>query len=305
MKKTLRVILGIAALTLAWQGMHGINAARFEYNTLRDARSRPSPPADSARLGLREMAFRAADGLQIRGWYVPSRNGAVVVLAGGSTSDRRAMLPHARALTAGGTGVILFDWPGCGASDGRAGAGRHEIAALRGAIDFGASLPELRDGRLAVIGFSMGGWAAMLEGATDLRVRAFAVEGVFDDPWTQTRAEYRQSGTSAQWGAVLGAWIGGLERPTLHAIQAAPRLAPRPLLVVTGDADQSVPPALTQRVYDAAAAPKTLWHIGAATHGSYFSADTTYGRRLRAFIEQALSIAPAGGSSATPVTRPS
>jgi len=51
-------------------------------------------------LGLAEpsVTFRSTDGLRLAGWYVPSRNGAAIVVVHGGGGNRAgaAPCPHAR-----------------------------------------------------------------------------------------------------------------------------------------------------------------------------------------------------------------
>ena len=61
-----------------------------------------------------QVAFETADGLTLKGWYVPSRNGAAVIAAPGRAGSQR----QARMLARHGYGVLLFDRRGEGESDG-------------------------------------------------------------------------------------------------------------------------------------------------------------------------------------------
>ena len=72
-------------------------------------------PADRG-LSFEAVEFPAADGVGLSGWYVPSHNGAAVVLLPGSGSTRSAVLDHAVVLAGGGYGVLLFDARGHGES---------------------------------------------------------------------------------------------------------------------------------------------------------------------------------------------
>src|SRR4051794_9298525 len=82
------------------------------------------------------VAFRDNDGATLRGWYVRSHSGAAVVLVHGAGGDRSSLAPEARALAAQGIGVLTFDLPGHGESDGEIHWSSPEASALRGAIDF-------------------------------------------------------------------------------------------------------------------------------------------------------------------------
>ena len=289
MKRRVLMMLFAAALAMAWPLARGLRIAWYEYNNFDQPRTRPTRPRDAAALGLLDAEFRTSDGLTMRGWYIPSRTGASVILVGGSGSDRNAMLDHARALCVGGTGALLFDLPGTGFSDGRAGVGEGERAAVAAAVDYVRARPDVHHGRIGIIGFSLGSWASLLIGAADARIRAFVVEGVFDDPWSQTKMEYEDAGPLAQWGALLGARLAGMERSPGGTREAVRLIAPRPLLFVAGTRDMTVPASLTRAVYDAASEPKQFWLIKGAAHGGYVSADSSFGPRLRAYVESVLA----------------
>ena len=71
-------------------------------------------------LAYEDVTFSTADGVELSGWYVPSRNGAAVVLLHGAGSTRSAVLAHAVVLADDGFGVLLYDARGHGRSQGRA-----------------------------------------------------------------------------------------------------------------------------------------------------------------------------------------
>lgn len=117
-------------------------------------------PAD---LGLeyRDVRFRAADGVALSGWYVPSRNRDAVVLLHGAGSTRSAVLEHARILADLGYGVLLYDARGHGRSDGRAmDFGWYGDEDVAGAVAFVRRQPDAA-GRVSAVGLSMGGEQAV------------------------------------------------------------------------------------------------------------------------------------------------
>jgi hypothetical protein len=74
-------------------------------------------PSDRG-LAYREVWFTATDGVELAGWYVPSTNGAAVILLHGAHSTRSAVLDHAAALAKHGYGVLLYDARGHGVTAG-------------------------------------------------------------------------------------------------------------------------------------------------------------------------------------------
>ena len=267
---------------------HGALAFWLEYRGFASRRWVVPRPADAASLGLLDVAFASRDGTPLRGWLVAPRNGATVVLCHGSGGDRRVMLDEARALVAGGFGVLLFDLPGHGESMGRVTYGATERAALQGALDFLGSRPDVDPARIGALGHSMGGYTLAQVAAVDPRVRAVVLTGTAGDAEEQTRAEYRHAGRVAQWGALLALRVRGMRLREMRPVDVVAAIAPRPLLVIAGTADETVPARLSRQLYDAAGRPSEFWLIEGAGHGGYGSVDGRYGARLCAFFLNAL-----------------
>ena len=129
-------------------------------------------------LDYRDVTFPATDGVQLSGWYVPSRNGDAVVLLHGSGSTRSAVLDHAAVLARAGYGVLLFDARGHGESDGRAmDFGWYGDRDVNGAVRFLEEQPDVGSGRILAVGLSMGGEEAIGAAATNPRICGVVAEG--------------------------------------------------------------------------------------------------------------------------------
>ena len=121
-----------------------------------------------ARLGVKyqNVAFQTKDGLTLRGWYVPSRNRAAVIVAPGRTGTQR----HARMLLRHGYGVLVFDRRGEGDSDGDPNAfGWAASRDLAAAQAFLAARPGVDPERIGGLGLSVGG-ETLLQAAAELSV---------------------------------------------------------------------------------------------------------------------------------------
>ena len=248
------------------------------------------PPACEELEGLRDVTFLAASGAAIKGWAVPTRNGAVIVMTHGSEADRSQLLPEARILGRHGYGVLLFDWPGHGESDGSVTWGKPECEALDAAIACAAGQPGVEPGRIGALGFSMGGVMLALVGARDRRVSAMVLEGTFAEATEHVRYEYgRRLGLLMQWPARLAARRAGFSIAAMRPVTAVPHIAPRPVLIVTGSDDWAVPSWMSRRVFEAAGDPKAFWVVPGAGHGRYIDhAPAEYADRLRRFFDEGL-----------------
>jgi dipeptidyl aminopeptidase/acylaminoacyl peptidase len=294
MAKIRRLLLLVAGGLLLWQGTRGVRAYGFERQFYRPSTHRVRPPADAAVLGLRDVTFPSHTGVQIRGWYLPSKNGAAIILTHGSNADRAQRLPDARVLGAAGFGVLCFDWPGQGESDGQVTWGPSERSALTGAIDFVAGQPGIDKQHIGAAGFSAGGYFVAQVAATDDRLSAVVLEATPTDLVEQTRAEYAGSGIGARIGALVALRQHVSDPHAMRAVDVVRAIAPRPLLIVGGSEDHTVPPAMVRRLFAAAREPKTLWIVDGATHGEYETkTGGKFGRRLVRLFERTLLSAPA------------
>ena len=143
-----------------------------------DFLAKPRAPINQAALGLphARVTFPADDGVRLSGWYVPSRNGAAIVLVHGGGGDRQGTILHARMLAKAGYGVLLYDARGRGESAG------HENAAgwqwdrdVRGAVSF---LTSRGIDHIGLLGLSTGAEAVVTEAASDMRVEAVVADGL-------------------------------------------------------------------------------------------------------------------------------
>src|SRR5262249_15810542 len=119
-----------------------------------------------------DVSFRARDGLTIRGWYVPPRNGAALVPVHRSRHDPPDPAPM---LVRHGYGALLIDARGRGESDGDNGSyGWRWDRDIRGAVDY---LSAHGVSRIGVYGLSAGAEAALQSAAEDTRIDAVVADG--------------------------------------------------------------------------------------------------------------------------------
>lgn len=250
------------------------------------------PPA----LGAVEVTYEATDGLRLSGWYVPSRNGAAVVVAPGGFSNRTSSMRQAELLARHGFGVLVYDARGQGESDGIAmGLGWHGDHDLRGALDFVGGQPDVEPGRIGVLGLSMGGEQAIGAAGADRRVCAVVADG----------ASYRVLGdtTPASHGAVLDRWRERLmfsfvdlvatvdPPPTLTTSIGA--IAPRrALLIATGHGEEQ---AAAVAMEDVAPQNVSVWMVPDVGHLEAITAHPReYEQRVVEFFDRELATGRGG-----------
>jgi fermentation-respiration switch protein FrsA (DUF1100 family) len=190
-------------------------------------------------LAYATVSFQSPDGVRLAGWYVTSRNGAAVIVAAGSGSTRAAVLDEGAVLARRGYGVLFVDNRGHGTSGGTAmDFGWWGEGDLYGAVSYLESRPDVTNGRVAILGESMGGEEAIGAIGSDPRVRAVIAEGVTGRTFADTA---RLGSGLTDLVSRLQSWItyttaGFLSRaPQPPSLRTSLRLAvPRPVLIITG-----------------------------------------------------------------------
>ena len=122
----------------------------------------------------RAVTFTTSDGLTLHGTYIPSTNGAAVIVSPGYNEAPA----HARMLARHGYGVLLFDQRGEGLSDGDPnGWGWAAEKDMVGAIRFLQAQPDVHDGRIGGIGLSVAGESLLQTAAHHDDLKAVVAEG--------------------------------------------------------------------------------------------------------------------------------
>jgi fermentation-respiration switch protein FrsA (DUF1100 family) len=250
----------------------------------------PRPEEGSLPASTEDVTFRTRSGNAVHGWWTPGRNGAAIVLAGGSGGDRRGLTTEACILSRAGYAVLAYDHPGHGESEGPADWVMEIPHALRAALDWVSAQPGVDAKRIGALGFSMGAATVSMVAARDPRIAAIALVGCYTDADEQTRFEY------AAWGPVQ--WIPaiavmrafGIGRGALRPVDKVSSFAPRPLLLVAGSDDRTVPASMAHELYAEAREPKELFIVEGARHGDFATvAPAEYERRITRFFDGALS----------------
>jgi uncharacterized protein len=235
------------------------------------------------------VSFTAPDGTLLAGTFVAPRNGAAVVLAHGLDADRLQLLGEAQLLVEHGYGVLLFDERAHGASGGSLSTwGYLESGDVERAVDFVQQRTQLPVGRIGLLGFSIGGTAVVRAAVGDPRVGAVIVEADFGSVADEFRYIFRRYGLLSQLPALWAIQAAGLDLAALEPDRMLRSLEPRPLLLVYGTHDQSVPPTEGQRMARAAGSPSQLLMIDTAEHGGYIRSAPEYAEQLIAFVDASL-----------------
>jgi uncharacterized protein len=236
-----------------------------------------------------EVRIATEDGRKLSGWYVPSRNGAAVLVSHGSGGSRGRLPRHVEMLARHGYGVLAYDNPGNGESQGHAnGLGDNAQTGVDAALDWLERRPDVDPDRIAGFGLSLGGEVLLEAAARDERLVTVVVDGAAR-PMDQAEAIE----PSPLQRAVLGLTnqevraISGME-PSRSLVEFMPSIAPRPVLLVAGGRVPEEPPV--SRTYQRAGGDNVqVWVAPGAAHtGGLRKHPAEYEKRTVGFLDRTL-----------------
>jgi dipeptidyl aminopeptidase/acylaminoacyl peptidase len=255
-----------------------------------------STPAESGLL-YESVTFTSADGLRLAGWYIPSRNGATIILCHGLGCNRVEMLPQAVLLAEHGYGLFLFDFRAHSESEGEMVTyGYSETDDVLAAVDYLLSRPDVDPQRIGILGGSLGAATALRATARSTHLRAVVAESTFTSLEDEVASSFKTfSGLPAFPFAPLvvafAQWQTGLHISEVRPIDDIVSIAPRPVFIIHGTEDGIIPAEQGLRLYQAAGEPKELWMVDGMGHRSALGIfPDEYEKRVISFFDKALGV---------------
>lgn len=280
-----RAAIGFAALVFAAFVMFPIG---YSYVGTHAAR----PPVDDIDLGsanVEDVRLHTSDGLTLEGSYVPSGNGAAVIVAFGRKGPQRP----ARMLARHGYGVLIFDRRGEGESDGDPNPyawndGEKDLVA---AVDFLKSRSDVEPGRIGGVGLSVGGETFLQAAAHSEDIRAVVAEGA-----TARSVGELVSVPGSEWGPIAvnagmtaGTAVFSNAFPPPHLIDLVGQIAPRAMFLIAAPQADPDERRFGRAFFRAAGRPKAIWEVPEAGHvGAQEARPREYEQRVTRFFDQFL-----------------
>jgi pimeloyl-ACP methyl ester carboxylesterase len=264
-----------------------------------------------------EITLMTHDGVALRACYLRAAKPRKGVLLFGLEfgSNRWACVPYCEFLREAGYDIFAFEMRGQGESRAQQGYEPLQWVTDFEVIDFQTALAYLqsradKDPRgIGLFGLSKGGSAGLMVAAQDDFVRCFVVDGAFAS--VTTMVPYMKQWVMIytkmprlipyipDWYLRLAARIGIRRIEKLRRCHFAvleprmPKLAPRPLLMIHGGADNYIKPDMARALFELARAPKEFWLVANAKHNQSFQvAADEYKSRVLAFFDQHLGGIP-------------
>jgi pimeloyl-ACP methyl ester carboxylesterase/ribosomal protein S18 acetylase RimI-like enzyme len=172
----------------------------------------------------------------------------------------------AYALRGAGWNVLTFHYRGCWGSEGNYSL-PGIVDDIATTLDYLNAHPAVDTRRLAGVGLSLGGWGVVMAAARDreARLRAIVSMNPLVDPNTRPLADAEAAEFASMLNGITPAEVQAQYLALTPLPQVAGKLAGRPTLLLTGDADELFPPSHIQPLADAM--PFAEWRrIPGASH---------------------------------------
>ena len=221
-------------------------------------------PPDGVAFPHEEAAIFTADGLELQGWFFKQDRPAPTLLFCHGTSynasDMWVTPERARAfndfLRGTGCNFLVFDYRGYGRNGGKATEeGTYTDAAA--ALGWLHAREDVDAATIFFYGFSLGSGVA-----TELAIREPSAGLILRAPFTSMRDMIIDWDARFRLPLALAPWLPITRYDNLSKI----RRLDRPLLVMHGDADNTVPEAMGRRIFEAAPEPKRYVAFPGAGH---------------------------------------
>jgi uncharacterized protein len=231
--------------------------------------------------------LETSDGLELEGWYVPSKNRAAVIVFPGRSGAQK----QARMLVKNGYGVLVYDRRGEGESDGDPNSWGWDFDKdIHAGIDFLEGRPDVDPERIGGLGMSVGGEMMLQTAADTEQLAAVVAEGA----GARTMGEevddvsgFAKVGNALSYGARdIANSILQNRLPPDNLKDLVPKIAPAPIFIIhAGDDDAG---HRGPDYFRAAGQPKQIWEAQGGHTDGIDTEPREYERRVTAFFDGAL-----------------
>jgi len=213
-------------------------------------RGRVDPQATG--LPLQDLYFQASDGVRLNAWWLPApKNAPTVLYFHGNGGNLAGVAYTLHQFQKAGFGALAVDYRGYGLSEGypsEQGLYRDARAAYEECVKL-----KIPPHQILIHGQSLGG-AVAVQLASEKPCAGLILESTFTSAKGIAKRLYGHAAAALM--------------VTRYDTQSTVKSVKCPVLVIHGTADDFIPPAMGQAIYQAAHDPKWLWLVKGANHNT-------------------------------------
>jgi fermentation-respiration switch protein FrsA (DUF1100 family) len=231
------------------------------------------------------ITLTTQDGIRLAAWYTPPQNQALILVAHGYGGNRSAK--HHALFARHGYGALSWDGRAHGESGGQVCTwGKREVMDVVAALEYAQKQAEVK--YVGAYGQSMGAATVILAAAQREEIAAVIADSSYADiqdmlsvvvPFPPLRPLVKYFVEAET----------GLRASDLRPVEAIASIGPRPIFIIHGGADTTVPPGSASRLYHAAGEPRSLWIEPRAGHtATYNDHPGEYEEKVISFFDEHL-----------------
>jgi len=293
-KITLSVTIGVLLIAAIEMGIVTKNEAHKLITSPMETRELPDKTPADYNMPYKDVTV-ISDGLKLVGWFVPSENGAVIIMQHGYKATRKEMLNEAEMMHHHGYGVLLTTVRAHDYSEGEMITfGMKEIDDMDAWYQYLISRDDVDPDKIGILGNSYGGMLSIQYAAQNTNIKAVVANSAFSslNDTVSTSVTYFTNLPAFPFAPLIVMWAEretGFKTDDIDTTKWIAKISPRPVFLMQGGADVVVSPGSGQRLYDAAGEPKELWYDPALGHVEFDEQRAAeYEKRVSAFFDKYL-----------------
>ncbi len=246
-------------------------------------------------LPFEDVTVTNPDGQKLVGWFIPSQNGAVIIMQHGYKSTRSELLNEAEMMYRHGYGVLLSTVRAHDYSEGQLITfGMYEVDDMEAWYQYLLTRNDIDPEKIGIIGNSYGGMLAIQFAAQNKNIKALVANSAFSslNDTVATSVQHFTGLPEFPFVPLIAFWAEretGFKKEDIDATKWIADISPRPVFLMQGGADTVISVTSGQRLYDAAGEPKELWFEPALGHVEFDTERAAeYETRVVAFFDQYL-----------------
>jgi uncharacterized protein len=251
-------------------------------------------PADF-NMPYEDVTVRDSEGLKLVGWFVPSQNGAVIMVQHGYKSTREKMLEEAQMLYRHGYGILLTTVRAHDYSEGeKITFGMQEVNDMDAWYQYLITRPDIDPNKIGELGNSMGGMLAIQYAAQNKNIKAVVANSTFaslNDTVSEAVTKFSHL-PAFPFASLIVFWAEretGFKTEDIDTTKWIAQISPRPVFLMQGGEDAFVSTDSGMKLYEAAGEPKELWYDPTVGHNAFDRARAAeFERRVAEFFDQYL-----------------
>lgn len=243
---------------------------------------------ESFNLEYENVTFETSDGLNLKGWFIPSnKSDNTIIVMHGYPTNKADVLPFSMFLLKK-FNVFLFDFRSFGESEGSyTTAGYKEVKDLDAAVEYLKSRKDARN--IGALGFSLGGSVAIMTKNDD--IKAIVADSAYSNLNNMIEAMYQNfyflKYPFIYMTKLYGKLFFGIDTKEVSPENAIKAIN-TPILMIHGKKDSQIPVNEAYILHNANKNTE-LWIVENADHGETYALNKEeYEKRVLGFFEKNL-----------------